>query len=172
MRTVFRFASILALASIAVVAPSAVTVTVENGGLTVVRPLTGSIEATLRIRVDSDDPTDTYTPTYGLVVPRMVDGSGLFAGNYAYSPPQANVNTGYEGFYTFVVSSTTALGRYDRGNTLAEPARLGVVTPSHRSEFTWANYFVEVTASPVPEPASMAALGLGVAAVLRRRKRA
>lgn len=89
----------------------------------------------------------------------------------------SNTNAGYSGpLFTVSAGVAATLGLYDF-NT-------GLLTGSDRSEFgvyalrasdnaqaaDYENYGVTVEA--VPEPASIAALGVGVVALLRRRRRA
>ena len=90
----------------------------------------------------------------------------------AYMLPAPTV--GYSGpLFSVDVPSSTLPGLYDVGSGgLGDPADFtisGSDTATFQSFTAKAPFSVTVQA--VPEPASMAALGLGVAALLRRRKR-
>ncbi|RYG21238.1 PEP-CTERM sorting domain-containing protein [bacterium] len=94
--------------------------------------------------------------------------------NYSFGVTNAN----YSGpLFTVSPDAAAALGLYDQSTafsgSLSTRAEFGVTATRLSDGATaddYENYGVEVQA--VPEPASLAALGLGAAAFLRRRKRA
>lgn len=89
----------------------------------------------------------------------------LFNGNFTYNPAGGNL------LVEFVVNSPTGPQMpVSRAAGSAESSRAYTSTTYGNTESPTTATRMDFTTSPVPEPASMAALSLGLLALLRRRK--
>ncbi len=84
-----------------------------------------------------------------------------------------NTTANYSGtIFEAIVPSGLAAGTYDTNAALTNGAQVVVGGTNQHGDSVQDNEFYAVDVQAVPEPASMAALGLGAFGLLRRRKRA
>jgi hypothetical protein len=84
-----------------------------------------------------------------------------------------NTTTNYAGtIFEVFVPGTTSAGLYDTNAALTNGSQVVVGGTNSNNDTVQDNEFYAVNVQAVPEPTTMAALGLGAVALLRRRKRA
>lgn len=124
-------------------------------------------------RNHSDNADDwDYAYSIGSLIPDV--GSGWKHYSYTLDPNGSGLPTGWKGGYSGDFENFRPGVTWDDIVTHVDQVQFSILSPG------WAAIFqnwgvgadnISVTTAPVPEPASMAALGLGALALLRRRKR-
>jgi hypothetical protein len=163
-----------ALALAAAGAQAAVNLNINVQYQTAVRPSSGSIFVTYSGTVD------VLLPTFDVTLWALE-----FPGNSSSVFLNSNIDPGFHAYmvatlpgvdyvgalFTVEVTSTTALGFYWLNNNSLGMSPLSefVVTADNGVESASDNEFHGVTV--VPEPATMAAMGLGLVALARRRRK-
>ncbi len=161
---VARLSSALTLSVLAVVAHAAPTLTLLTPNVTIARPTSGSVTYDFLGTVTSTANPIQYSNAGGYVM-----HSAAFDGLPVEPYSDVEGTTVYTGrLFSVTVYADSTLGLYDRH--FEAPHAIFFV--SDGPDFAEARYSVNVVPQAVPEPASLAAFGLGATAVLRRRRKA
>lgn len=164
MTKLFRSAAILGLAVAALAASADPTISLSTPDVTIVRPTSGSVTYDF-VGTVAATAGSAFTG-FGESYPSLLNSTTMLdvaPGTVDYSG--TSTYTGV--LFTVTVASTTELGYY------------GYVSESNIRSTYYAFDDVGASSTPysitvqaVPEPATLAALGLGASAFLRRRKKA
>ncbi|MBX3111561.1 MAG: PEP-CTERM sorting domain-containing protein [Fimbriimonadaceae bacterium] len=152
-------------------ANAVVNFNITNPSQTVAAPGSGYVLVTFAGTVTL---TGGFTPA-GLSVEWPGNGSTFLtfdsfdAGFLAYVSA-AVVDSNYTGnLFSFQVQSTDTPGLYDLNSNGSSPFAEATFDATRNGVRASDNEFFDITVTAVPEPASMAVLGLGAAALLKRR---
>jgi hypothetical protein len=142
-----------------------------NPHQTVAVPNAGSVNVVFTGTVDVTSGWDVTGAN--VTLPSLINSAPFLGGSFdpAFIAYVGGVTPGldYSGnIFRITVTSTTPLGLYGFQSTTANPVQSTVTATNGTSTFVDNEaYSVNV----VPEPATLAALGLGVAALVRRRRK-
>ncbi len=168
--------AVLALAVVAALSQAAINLNIDNPDQSVNLPTSGTVTLTFTgtITCSSDwKPDGNSFAAYPALQNSSTNlATTAFDGAYLTYIGTANYGDDYSGnLFTVTVASTDAPGYYGflvNSNDAAYMSVEGVHTSGNK--FNDSESF-SVTVNAVPEPASMGVLGLGVAALLRRRRK-
>ncbi len=166
---VLRSASLLALAFALPLGAQAVTLSNATVDVFVHRPGSGTVLAMVRGTLTATAAGEQISPFVD--VPFQASGETLTldsVDNLQINAALAANGTYTGSFFSYVVTPTTAVGVYDRTVNLSTHAGFRINSNLAGQPNVSSDYAIYVDA--VPEPATVAALGLGAVAVLRRRK--
>lgn len=150
-----------------------VNLNLDNPFQTVVAPTSGSLVVTYSGTVDISNGWDAVSAS--VEFPFLTDGSA-FLGNILFTNDfltylGAGADVDYSGsLFTITIDSTTPAGEYWLDSSLTNASEIAINATKGSANFN-DNEAYSLTVEAVPEPASMAALGLGALALLRRRRK-
>lgn len=165
--------TVLSLLAAGAVANAAVNLNINVQYQTVVAPSSGSISVVYSGTVDVLLPN---WDVVGWTLEFPSDGTNFLSASIdpgfdAYMLAN-NPGVDYTGnLFSLTVTSSTAPGFYYLNSGNSNPLSEFIVVASTPGRETSDNEMYGLTVEPVPEPATLAALGIGAAAFIRRRKR-
>jgi hypothetical protein len=167
-----RKITLFALAAVSVMASAGVNLNLNNPVETVNLPNSGSVNVVFTGTVDVLPGWDASSAT--LYFP-FLGSNGLgggFDSNFLTYLGGSNAGVDYSGnLFSITVNSTDAPGYYDF-NSLSPTSTSQFVVGASKNGVSFSdNEYFAVDVQAVPEPASIAMLGIGSLALIRRRRR-
>lgn len=169
-----RQTTVLSLLAVGAAANAAVNLNINLQYQTVVAPSSGSISVMYSGTVDVLLPGWDVS---GWMLESPSDGSNLLLANidpgFAAYAAGNNPGVDYSGnLFSVTVQSTTVPGFYYLNSNNSNPLSEFIVDVSLPGAVTAVdNEMFGLTVEPVPEPATLAALGLGAVAFMRRKRK-